>query len=69
MDCTGLIKIYKQQKNIVWRYIEGTEWDYYYAEEDIYIFRKTGSDVLHISEGKNPYKAFNKLSELTGNGG
>lgn len=68
MDCTGLIKIYKQQKNMVWRPIEGTEYDYYYAEEGIYIFKKTGSYVLHISEGGNPYKAFNKLSESIGNG-
>ncbi|WP_203265668.1 hypothetical protein [Streptococcus uberis] len=54
---------------MVWRHIDGTDWDYYYAEEGIYIFRKIGSDVLHISEGGNPYKAFNKLSELIGNGG
>ncbi|QBX31395.1 hypothetical protein Javan636_0040 [Streptococcus phage Javan636] len=53
----------------MWRPIEGTEYDYYYAEEGIYIFKKTGSYVLHISEGGNPYKAFNKLSELIGNGG
>lgn len=69
MDCTGIVKVFDNQDSMVWRYIEGTEWDYYYAEEGIYIFRKTGSDVLHISEGKNPYKAFNKLSELSGNGG
>lgn len=68
MDCTGLIKVFDNQDRIFWRYIEGSDWEYYYAEEATYIFRKVGSSILHIVVGRNPHKAFNKLSELIGNG-
>lgn len=70
MDCTGIVRVFDNQDSMVWTYIEGTDWDYYYAEEATYIFRKVGSSILHIIEGGNPHKAFDKLiAELTGNGG
>lgn len=70
MDCTGIVKVFDNQDRIVWRYIEGSDWEYYYAEEATYIFRKVGSSILHIVAGRNPRKAFDKLiAELTRNGG
>ncbi len=65
----------------MFREIKQTQFEYYYAEEGIYIFRKIGSNILHIVKGSNPFKAlfgqqrgtthwmtFVKF-ELTGNGG
>ncbi|MCC9735019.1 hypothetical protein HK228_08335 [Streptococcus agalactiae] len=55
---------------MMFREIKQTQFEYYYAEEGIYIFRKIGSNILHIVKGSNPFKALDSLiSELTGNGG
>ncbi|HEP1509819.1 TPA: hypothetical protein VJ294_000843 [Streptococcus pyogenes] len=69
MDCIGIIKIFNIQDKMMFREIKQTQFEYYYAEEGIYIFRKIGSNILHIVKGSNPFKALDSLiSELIGNG-